>query len=393
MASRRSFLSLVALGLLSLPTLTLAAAGDITYDDTDPAWVYTPSNSWGAISDKNLCDACNTKPDPTKVHGGTWHDLSKGGSAQLSFVGSGIVVYAVCPQGIYRSNFTFLLDNEPAAGLKVAPHIFQVNNWIAPGEEFSTSDLVLDYAVVTTTGSSDNGISSSTGTSGSSTVQPPTKSVSSSSTATSSGSKPTTTVDDVDDAWKYTGPWGAISAAAPCDACVVKPDATKAHGTTWHDLSNEGSASLLFSGTAISVYAICPGPLADGGAFVSNFAFTLDGKDMGKFAGPAGGCKAYEYNQLVYEGKGLEQGTHNFTISNIIATSGLPSDLVLDYAVIEGTVGGSGAGTTTTTAPRTDPTASASTQPETNDNSAGRTAAAAGLTAFFAAAWTFALVL
>jgi len=88
MSSNRSLLSIVVLAFFALLSQAQSTK-DVAIDDTDKAWLYFPESSWGAISDKNPCTACNTQPDPEKVHDKTWHDLSKGGSAQLSFVGSG----------------------------------------------------------------------------------------------------------------------------------------------------------------------------------------------------------------------------------------------------------------------------------------------------------------
>jgi len=140
----------------------------------------------------------------------------------------------VCPKGVYRLNVTFLIDNEPAghfmapeggckdytynqviyrkSGMPVAPHIFQVNNWIAPGDEYSTSDLVIDYAVVTPGDSTEGGDSPTTSQSTTKTttsVQPP---------ASTPQPGSTETIDDVNASWTYNGPWGQISAASPCPA-------------------------------------------------------------------------------------------------------------------------------------------------------------------------------
>ncbi|KZV84541.1 hypothetical protein EXIGLDRAFT_776422 [Exidia glandulosa HHB12029] len=391
MAPRRSLTAF----LVGAAALSAAHAATITYDDTDAAWNYI--GNWGVISAAAPCTACNTQPDPKKTHGGTWHDLSQGGSAQLSFVGSSLVVYAVCPKGIYRSNFTFLLDNEPAgtflapeggcndyvynqaifhkSGLSVSSHIFQVNNFIAPGEQFSSSDLVIDYAVVNPVGAT-----SATATltpSKTTSTESVTRSTAINPPSTTSTAGRNTTVDDADPAWTYTGPWGAISAAQPCAACVTQPDAKKAHATTWHDLSQAGSAQLLFTGNALSLYAICPGPLEGGGAFSSHFSFTLDGKANGTFTGPADGCKAYQYNQLVYNVVGLEQGTHNFTISNVVAAQGAgnPSDLILDYAIIGGGSALSGTGSSSSSSSNSDsssePTPTPDSPEENGDNGCG----------------------
>ncbi|EJD45761.1 hypothetical protein AURDEDRAFT_114052 [Auricularia subglabra TFB-10046 SS5] len=361
MSARRSFSAFAV--LLSCALVARCAPSKITYDDTASAWTYTPADHWGAIDVAHPCTGCNTQPDPTKARNGTWHDCSKGGSAELKFVGSSVEIYAICPKGIYRSNFTFFLDDEPAgrfiapeggckqyeynqhifhkSGLKVAPHVFRVENWIAPGEEFSSSDLVIDYAVVDP--------SSSASATATHTPNPPpsvTRSTSGAPSATANpGAGKNTTIDDADDFWVYSGPWGTISKAQPCAQCVTKPNPDLAHGTTWHDLSQAGSAQLSFTGTAIWIYTICPGPLEGGGAFSSNFAFTLDGKPDGTFAGPATGCKQYEYNQLVYKADGLGAGTHKFAISNVVAAGATnPSDLLFDYAVIQdgGAVKGDG---------------------------------------------------
>lgn len=112
------------------------------------------------------------------------------------------------------------------------------------------------------------------------------------------------------------------------------------------------------------VFVICPGPLTGGGDFVGNFNFTLDGAAAGSFQAPSpGGCPGYEYNQQVFQVSDLTQGSHTFTITNI--DSGFPSDLLLDFAVVDN---GPPPTTTSTPVPPTSlPVPLSSTEVEVDD--------------------------
>jgi hypothetical protein len=144
----------------------------ITVDDADlTQWSYT--GPWNAITPTDPCSACATQPDPTQAFNHTWHDSSLPVTARLVFTGIAIEVYTICPpynaSGYYGTNFTFLLDAaddgtfrgpQPACAnfvynylvyartnLTPGEHSFVISNSPFPGLNYSTSDLVLDYAI------------------------------------------------------------------------------------------------------------------------------------------------------------------------------------------------------------------------------------------------------
>jgi hypothetical protein len=115
------------------------------------------------------------------------------------------------------------------------------------------------------------------------------------------------------------------------------------------------------------------GPLNGGSVFLDNFAFTLDGKSDGTFkASSPSGCPAYMYDYLVYQRTGLPLAKHTFAISNI--ASGPPSDLLLDFAIVN-TAGAqtspSSTRTTSTAGPTSTPTSP--TSPESPFPTIGNT--------------------
>jgi hypothetical protein len=144
----------------------------ILVDDANSTWSY--SGSWNAITSSTPCSACATQPDPSKAYNNSWHDTALDGMAQLGFTGVSIEVYTICPPrqsdgSYYGTNFSFTLDNvgdgifrgpQPACNefmynylayartnLTLGPHIFQIGNSPLPGVGYSTSDLLLDYAI------------------------------------------------------------------------------------------------------------------------------------------------------------------------------------------------------------------------------------------------------
>jgi hypothetical protein len=151
------------------------------------------------------------------------------------------------------------------------------------------------------------------------------------------------TVDDANPLWKYSSApdstgWGVIDPRHECSFCLEleQPDPTKVYNHIWHDTDQSNSTSLVFTGVALTVYVICPGPLDDGSVYVTNYTFTLDGAAAGTHSGP--GCAALTYNYPIFTKSGLSPGSHNFTIANAPspASSLIPrSDLLLDYAVYD----------------------------------------------------------
>lgn len=145
------------------------------------------------------------------------------------------------------------------------------------------------------------------------------------------------TIDDVDlAAWTYLpaqDAWGALSAENACSDCQSQPDPLQTFGGTWHDCSKDGSATLKFTGTAVTIYTICPGPHAND-VYRGHFAFELDGADSGRFFEQEGGCSTNVYNHSIYHISGLKLGQHTLQITNLAGTA-RTSDLLIDYAVID----------------------------------------------------------
>lgn len=67
----------------------------VRLDDISSQIVY--DSHWGAISKSAPCKTCATQFDFTQLSGDTYHELSQAGSATISFAGTGLYVYGVCP--------------------------------------------------------------------------------------------------------------------------------------------------------------------------------------------------------------------------------------------------------------------------------------------------------
>ncbi|KZV99853.1 hypothetical protein EXIGLDRAFT_723907 [Exidia glandulosa HHB12029] len=144
-------------------------------------------------------------------------------------------------------------------------------------------------------------------------------------------------IDDSDPRWTYppNQSFGAYSQQSPCTVCRSQPDPTLAMQGTWHDCTDAATATLNFTGTAVTVYAICPGP-HDDGSYSAKLSFRLDGSSNGTFLDKQGGCDSYVYNYTVYSIKGLELGPHMLEVTNVPHDDPLnSSDLLLDYATID----------------------------------------------------------
>jgi len=339
----------------------------IILDDTSPAIAYSPLSNWGAISRAAPCPSCATSFDFNQLQGASYHEIATAGSATVTFAGTGIWLYGVCAGtlaagGQFGQRFSFAVDgkasgsfNGPAGGcsrnvykqmlfrvtgLSRGEHILTVNNLQSAAAGALPSDLVIDFFVVDTGGLSqpappppdspetpgdDNG------------ETPPPASAWTPSPAPQTGAD-FVTLDDVSPQILYSDGWGAISKEAPCAACATKFDFEQLHEGTYHELSTPGgTATISFAGTALYIYGVCPGTLAEGGQFLQAFSLNIDGGAVSvpDFRGPAGGCTQNAYNQLLFSVEGLTAGEHSAVISN--ADSGFasnPSDLILDFVVI-----------------------------------------------------------
>ncbi|KAH7099373.1 hypothetical protein BKA62DRAFT_831774 [Auriculariales sp. MPI-PUGE-AT-0066] len=142
------------------------------------------------------------------------------------------------------------------------------------------------------------------------------------------------TIDDTQPAWSFSpvDVFGAVSVAKPCTACTSQlDDPSKAYSGTWRDCVKNGTATLQFHGTGVTVYTICPGPHT-GGSYVGHFTFSLNGQARPEFLEKSTGCATYLYNYPIFSVSGLELADHSIAISNVDTGSG--SNFLLDYAVV-----------------------------------------------------------
>jgi len=182
-----TLVSIFARGALAAPTAAPTGPSAIPtgpqytiIDDYSDQWKF--SDGWGTYgrSEDNYCapNACLVQPDRTKAHAATWSEASAAGaSATLSFNGTGVSIYLVCPGkiplpdggvAIFSGEFSFAIDGVDAgswsiidnagcenyvysarvferAGLATSSHTFTITNGGS-----GASDLLLDFAVVDT---------------------------------------------------------------------------------------------------------------------------------------------------------------------------------------------------------------------------------------------------
>ncbi|KAJ7890157.1 hypothetical protein B0H14DRAFT_3705911 [Mycena olivaceomarginata] len=100
--------------LLLLPAFVEGAIINTTVDDTETSFNW--SESWTAVTPSRPCAGCASKPDASKVEGGSWHDGnimttkddSAGGS--LTFQGSAVYIYGI-DQADSEADILFTLDS------------------------------------------------------------------------------------------------------------------------------------------------------------------------------------------------------------------------------------------------------------------------------------------
>ncbi|KAI0651452.1 hypothetical protein C8Q79DRAFT_897976 [Trametes meyenii] len=131
-------------------------------------------------------------------------------------------------------------------------------------------------------------------------------------------------------------------AGQDCTDCTARPDATRAHESTWRDgtfnLNNtEGTdipvlqASVPFDGVAVYVYCILTGTYSSPDSY-SQLNFVIDGETVGEFMHQPNGDGTYYYNVPVYVNESIPAGTHSLQIVNGQA-GGKKSLVLLDYIV------------------------------------------------------------
>ncbi|KZV84548.1 hypothetical protein EXIGLDRAFT_284074 [Exidia glandulosa HHB12029] len=332
-----------------------------TLDNISPQVVL--QGPWGTFTAKTPCPDCLVKPDFAQTFDDSYSELSGEGSATISWTGTSIFLYGICPGTVgtaqFVQSFSFSLDGADAGrhaspaggcaknvyrqllfsktGLSLSAHKLVITN--VQDDVFGrTSDLLLDFAVFDSAGVSEPVPPSGPALPPSGPVSgglPPPSNPPSSPVPSGAGFL---LLDDTSPQIVYDDNWGAISQKAPCAKCATHFDFSKLSHGTYHELSKPGSATIQFAGTGVSVYGVCPGTLSPSGQFLQKFTLAVDGQ-TDSFAGPKGGCSVNVYNQLLFEVTGLPKGQHTATIRNL--DSGFtnnPSDLVLDFVVV--TTGG-----------------------------------------------------
>ncbi|KAJ7827494.1 hypothetical protein B0H14DRAFT_2814519 [Mycena olivaceomarginata] len=84
---------------LLLAVLTSAAIINTTIDDSSSSFTFT--GTWNTITPSSPCTICSSKPDPSKTHGGTWHDgniniaIPVGTSGSFTFTGSAVYIFGI----------------------------------------------------------------------------------------------------------------------------------------------------------------------------------------------------------------------------------------------------------------------------------------------------------
>jgi len=151
---------------------TLAHGVRTLVDDSDLAqWTYT--GEWAGVTPTSPCSLCSPEINHTMSFNRTFHDTVFPAKAQLTFTGTEIEVYAICPtaynNSFYGTNYTFtldLLDDGTFRGpqpycpqavfnylvyarknLTRKSHSFVIANSPIPGLGYSASKLLLDYAI------------------------------------------------------------------------------------------------------------------------------------------------------------------------------------------------------------------------------------------------------
>lgn len=127
MAARVLVLSFLA--LLWTP-LALAGTQNLTIDDADPRFSYSPSGKWTARP--GPCSGCQAEPNSSLAYDGTWHDTTFVNgqdltpfNATVSFSGSAVYVYCIIshaqsdPDG--NTDMQFMIDGEIVGSANIPP--------------------------------------------------------------------------------------------------------------------------------------------------------------------------------------------------------------------------------------------------------------------------------
>ncbi|KAF7338035.1 Myb-DNA-bind-2 domain-containing protein [Mycena venus] len=146
--------------LLLLAALASPAVTNTTIDDSDPSFAFT-GTFWNVITPTSPCDFCSSKPDPSKTHGGTWHDGNinrnpgappgaANTSGSFTFMGTAVYIFGI-DQAVLQPDIVFTLGSTKQvhryAGTEL--YVYDALFFSAQGlasDQTHTVNWVLDFA-------------------------------------------------------------------------------------------------------------------------------------------------------------------------------------------------------------------------------------------------------
>ncbi|EIM85387.1 uncharacterized protein STEHIDRAFT_158022 [Stereum hirsutum FP-91666 SS1] len=120
-------------------------------------------------------------------------------------------------------------------------------------------------------------------------------------------------------------------------ACAAHPNASFAHGGTWHDTEhippdpNQPRVDLFFSGVAIYAYCILGNTIGPLDAPPMNVSISLDQDYVGEFVYTPTTSTDFIYNFPIYANDTLSNGQHTLSLSAVGTTNA--SLVLFDYAI------------------------------------------------------------
>ncbi|KAJ6624509.1 hypothetical protein B0H10DRAFT_2006279 [Mycena sp. CBHHK59/15] len=102
--------------LLLVVSFSNGAITNTTIDDSSGSFKFV--GSWNTITPTSPCEICSSKPDASKIHGGTWHDgnIRTGASpttGSFTFQGSAVYIFGI-DQAISQPDIAFTLGSTQA---------------------------------------------------------------------------------------------------------------------------------------------------------------------------------------------------------------------------------------------------------------------------------------
>ncbi|KAF7338034.1 hypothetical protein MVEN_02027400 [Mycena venus] len=134
--------------LFLLTDLASAVVTNTTIDDSDPSFAFT-GTFWNVITPTSPCDSCSSKPDPSKTHGGTWHDGNinrnpgappgaANTSGSFTFMGTAVYIFGI-DQAVLQPDIVFTLGST-----KQVHHYTGTESYVYDALFFSAQGLASD---------------------------------------------------------------------------------------------------------------------------------------------------------------------------------------------------------------------------------------------------------